>query len=76
MTCLLAVMAVLLAVFVALGVDDTRWSRRPRARITQRPPRVPYLPDTQAGPWHPEFHLNRGRRTRAARARYRYPQES
>jgi hypothetical protein len=73
---LLAALAVLLAVAVALGIDDTRFRRRRPPRVTQHPARVPYLPETRAsGPWHPQFHLIRGRRERAARARYRYPQE-
>ncbi|WP_330348134.1 hypothetical protein [Streptomyces sp. NBC_00582] len=72
---LFVTVAVVLAVLVALGVDDTRWRRRALPRVRQRPPRVPYLPETASGPWQPEFHLNRGRRVRAARARYRWPQD-
>lgn len=72
---LLVLLAVLLVVAVALGVDDTRFGRRRRPRVTQRPPRVPYLPETRTGPWHPEFLLARGRRVRAAHARRLYPQE-
>ncbi|MBK3630406.1 hypothetical protein JHN59_37540 [Streptomyces sp. MBT49] len=72
---LLAALAVLLVAAVALGVDDTRRTRRRPARVSQRPPAVPYLPETRTGPWHPDFLLVRGRNVRAARARSRYPQE-
>lgn len=72
---LAAAVVVLLVVLVVLAVDDTRWCHRPRPRVRQRPPRVPYLPDTTSGPWEPAFHLNRGRRARAARARHRWPQD-
>ncbi|MDX2681072.1 hypothetical protein [Streptomyces soliscabiei] len=74
---LLLVLAVVLVAAVVLGVDDTRFRRRRPPRVTQRPARVPYLPDTSTGPWHPGFHLVRGRRVRAARARarHRYTQE-
>ncbi|MEV6614238.1 hypothetical protein AB0N31_10520 [Streptomyces sp. NPDC051051] len=71
----LIVLAAVLAAFVVLAADDTRWRRRRLPPVTQRPPRVPYLPETTTGPWHAQFHLTRGRRVRQARARYRYPQE-
>lgn len=75
---LILLLAVVLAVLLVLGADDTRWDRDapPRAVQDPAPPRVPYLPETRPVPlWHPEFCLERGRRVRRARAWRRYPQE-
>ncbi|MDX3024042.1 hypothetical protein [Streptomyces acidiscabies] len=75
---LILALAVVLAVLLVLGADDTRWGRDAVRRVVQdlAPPKVPYLPETRpAPPWHPEFLLARGRRVRRARAWRRYPQE-
>ncbi|MFM9628953.1 hypothetical protein ACKI10_15180 [Streptomyces galilaeus] len=73
---LLAALLVVLVVLVVLAADDSRWTRRRLPPVTQHTrPRPPYVPDAPPPVWQPHFYVIRGRRNRAERARYRYPQE-
>jgi hypothetical protein len=70
--------AVVGLLLIVAGMVDTAVFRRPPARIGQTarkaPPLLPHG-GWRGGGWHPEFLLARGRRVRATRARYRYPEE-
>ncbi|MDQ0829507.1 hypothetical protein QF032_001351 [Streptomyces achromogenes] len=68
----LVLLCAVLAALVVLAADDARWDHRRLPPVTQRRPQAPSPPQASpSGPWHPGFHLQRGRRVRAARARRR-----
>ncbi|NEB00595.1 hypothetical protein [Streptomyces sp. SID13726] len=67
-------LGVALVLWVVAGVIDSR-GRRALPRVTQEPFDGAHRPPPLTGPWHPAFHLNRGRRVRRTRATYRYPRE-
>ncbi|XUL91028.1 hypothetical protein ACQ86D_34005 [Streptomyces galilaeus] len=70
-TWLVIVALAVLAMWVTASLINAVGDRRPRARIVQppRPPLPSFSQPSARVPWHPEFHLARGRRVRAARCR-------